>query len=207
MRRGIEPQTHSVFAFAKNEHVANAGDPLDGIPDIKIEVIAEEQTIVRPFRGIRTGTKNEAAELFGDDNASVFYGIWQAAKGLIDAILDIDGGQVYVTGHVESNGNLAAAVIATGGTDVLHALNAVDGLFQRDGDGGFDGLRVCTDIAAGNYYLRRCEVRKFGYRKRRNGNCAAKNNHQGANGGEYGPVDKEINKQTRDPPSVRCESL
>ena len=145
--------------------------------------------------------------MFGDDDAGVFYGVWQAAKGLVDAILDIDGGQVYVAGHVESYGNLAAAVIAAGGTDVLHALHAVDGLFQRDSDGGFDGLRVCPDVAAGNYHLWRCEVWKLGYRKRRNGNCAAKNNHQGANGGKYGPVDKEINKQTGDPPSVRCVSL
>ena len=195
---GIEPQAHGVFAFSKNKYVADTGDALDGVSYVNIEIIAEEQTVVGAIRGIHTGAEDEAAELFGDDHAGVFYGVWQTAKGLVDAILDIDGGQVYVTGYIEGYGDLAGAVISAGRGDVLHTLHAVDGLFQRDSDGGFDGLGVCPDVATGNYHLRRCEVRKFGYRKRRNGNCATKNNHQGANGGKYGPVDKEINKQTRE---------
>ena len=38
----IEPQAHGVFAFAENEHIANAWDPLDGISDVQIDVIADE---------------------------------------------------------------------------------------------------------------------------------------------------------------------
>jgi hypothetical protein len=39
---GIEPQAHGIFAFAKNKHIADAWDALDGISDVKIDVIADE---------------------------------------------------------------------------------------------------------------------------------------------------------------------
>ena len=112
---GIEPQAHGVFAFAKNEHVADTWDALDGVSYVEIQIIAQKQAVVCAIRRIDAGTEDEAAELFGDDDASVFYRVWQATERLVDAILDIDGGQVYVTGHIKSYGDLAGAVIAAGG--------------------------------------------------------------------------------------------
>ena len=59
-----------------------------------------------------------------------------------------------VTG-TERDVDAAGAVVTAGGGDVVHALDAVDLLLQRSGDGGLDHLRVGAYIVAGDRDLRR----------------------------------------------------
>ncbi len=60
----------------------------------------------------------------------------------------------------------------------MHALNAVDLLLQRNGDGRFHDLRVGAHVIAGDRDLRRSEIRVQGDRKRRNAYGARQDNQQ-----------------------------
>ena len=199
----IEPQTHGVFALTKNHHVANSGDALHGVFDVDVQVIAEEQAVVRAAIGINTGGKNEAAELLGDDDAGVFDFVGKTAEGLVDAVLDVNGSEVDVAGYIKGDRDLAAAVISAGGGDVFHTLHAVDGLLERNGDGGLDGLGVGADIAAGDDDLGRSKIWELRDGQSGDGNRAAENNHQGADSGENRAANEEINEQKRRPPSMK----
>ena len=110
----------------------------------------------------------------------------------VDAVLDVDGGEVGIAVEIESGGDLADAVVVAGGGDVLHAFSAVDLLLERRGNGGLDGLGAGPGIDGGDSDLRRREIRKLCDGQRRDADGARKNNEQGADGGEYGAMNKKV---------------
>ena len=76
-----------------------------------------------------------------------------------DAVLHVDGGDVEVVAGLEGDRDHAGAVVGAGGAHVAHALDAVDGFFQRDGDGLLHRLGVGADIVGDDANLRRRELR------------------------------------------------
>ena len=155
-----------------------------------------------PGFGIHARAEHESGGLLGDDDAGVFHRVGQPAQRLAHAVLHVDGRQVDVAGNVKRHGNLAGAVVAAGGRDVLHSRNAVDGLFQRNRHRGFHRLRVRTDVAAGNHHLRRRQIRELRNRKSRNRDRAAEHDQQRADCREHRPLNEKIDKQIRSPPSL-----
>ena len=112
-----------------------------------------------------------------------------------DAVLHVDSGDIEAVAGLEGGGDLAGSVIGAGGADVAHALHAVDGFFQRNGDGFLNRVGIGAHIIADHINLGR---RQRGIH--RNGeigdaDCSRQNDHQRANSGEHWPMNKEINKQ------------
>src|SRR5207245_11725538 len=87
----IQPQSHGVFALAKNENVGNAGYALQRVLDINVQVITHEQGIVATVRGIDSGAENEVLRTLGDGNAGGFDGAGQTSLRSIHTVLDVDG--------------------------------------------------------------------------------------------------------------------
>ena len=91
------------------------------------------------FERLLSGEKNPARKhkvriRLGDGDAGVLDLLRQTALRRGDAVLHVDGGDIQVVAGLEGHIDVAGAVIRTGGGDVVHSLDAVDLLLQRDGD-------------------------------------------------------------------------
>jgi hypothetical protein len=73
-----------------------------------------------------------------------------AAERLVDAVLHVDGRQILVAIDVERHGDRGKAAIGARRGDVGHALDAVNRLFERRGDGAFHRLRVRAGVERGH---------------------------------------------------------
>ena len=149
----VQPQAHGVLSFAEDDHVGDARHALDGVADVHVQIIAEEEAVVFAVLGVDAGGEDEAGGGLGDVDAGGADFDGQAAQRGVDAILHVHGGEVDIAGDVEGDGDGAGAVVAGVRGHVLHALDAVDLLLDGSGDGGFHGLRVGAGIEAGDGHL------------------------------------------------------
>ena len=95
----------------------------------------------------------------------------------------------------EGDGDGRGAVVRAGGAHVPHALDAVDGLLEDDGDGGFNDLRVGADVVAGDDDLRRRELRIERDRQSGDADGAGENDEQSADRGEDRATNEKIYEQ------------
>src|SRR5208283_2834501 len=196
---GIEPQTHGVFAFAEDDDVGHTGHTLQAVADVDIEVIAHEERGVASVGREDGGAEDKILRGLGDGNSDLLDRVGETSLGSVDAVLDVDGGEIGVAGEIESCGNRADAVVVAGGGDVLHAFGAVDLLFKRRGDGGLDGLGAGSGIDGGDTDLRRRQVGELCDGQRRNAHRAGENNQQGADGGEDRAMNKKVDHKKQLP--------
>ena len=173
--RGIEPKAHGIFALAENNRVANSLDALKRIFDVHVHIVTEEQTVVLSGIGIDAGAEHKSADLLRDDDSRVLDFIRQPPECLVYPVLNVHRRQVDISRYVKYHRDLARSIVAARRADVLHALHAVDSLFQRNGDRGFHRLGVRPNVAAADDYLRRRQVGQLSDRKRGNGDRSCKN--------------------------------
>ncbi len=112
-----------------------------------------------------------------------------------DAILDVDGGDVEVVAGLEGDGDGGGAVVRAGGAHVAHALDAVDGLLEDDGDGGLDVLGVGTDVVAADDDLRRSELGVERDGQGRDADRAGEHDEQRADRSEDRAANEEVYEQ------------
>src|SRR5450631_273510 len=196
---GIEPQAHGVFAFAEDEDVGHTGNTLQAVADVDIEVVAHEERRVASVRREHAGAEDEVLRGLGDGDSDLFDRIRETSLSGVDAVLNVDRGEVGIAAEVEGGDDLAGAIIAAGGGNVLHALGAVDLLLQRRSDGGLDGLGAGSGIESGDTDLGGREVRELRDGQRGNADVAGENNEQGADGGEYRTMNKKVDHKKQLP--------
>ena len=172
--------------------IGDAGNTLERVADIDVEVVAHEERGVAAVGGEDGSAEDEVLRGLGDGDADLLDRGGQTSGGGVDAVFDIDGGEVWVAVEIKGRGDGADAVVGTGRGDVLHPLGAVDLLFERRSDGGFDGLGTGSGIDGRDANLRRSEVGELCDGQRGNAGRAGKNDEQGADGREYWAVYKKI---------------
>ena len=57
----VEPQAHGIFALAEILHVGDAGDALQRVAHVEINIVAEKQAVVLAVFGIDACAENEIA--------------------------------------------------------------------------------------------------------------------------------------------------
>src|SRR6202163_4924377 len=189
---GVEPQAHGIFTFAEDQDIGDAGNTLQGVADIYIEVIAHEERGEAAVRRKDTGAEAKVLRGLGDCDSNLLDRVGETSLSSVDAVLDVNGGEVGIAADVEGRRNRTDAVVGAGGGYVFHALSTVDLLLEGRGYGGFDGLGTGSGIDGSNADLRGRKVRKLCYGQRRDANRARENNEQGADGGEYGAMNKKV---------------
>ena len=194
---GIEPETHRVLALAEDEDFGYAGNAFQAIAHIHVEVVAHEEWGVAAVGRKDSGAKHEVLRTLLHRDTDLLDRVGQASQGGVDPVLDVHGSEVGVAGEIEGRRDLAEAIVAAGGSDVLHALGAVDLLLERRGDRRFHRLRAGPGIDAGDADLRRREIGEL-----RDGQCgnddrARQNDEQGADRRENRAMDEEINHKNQ----------
>ena len=191
---GIEPQAHGVAADAEDDHVADAGHALELVDDEAIDVVADEERIVLAVLGICSGGEHEVRRHLRDRDADLLDLVRQPPFGLRDAVLDVDGGDVEISRDLERDGDRARAVVAARRGHVLHALDAVDRLLERNRHPGLDRLRVRAVVERNHLHLRRRQLGELRDWQRGNGDRAGKNQHERANAREDRTADEGIDE-------------
>jgi hypothetical protein len=146
-------------------------------------------------RGIEARAEDEVAVGFGDGDAGRVDRRGQPALHAGHAILHVHGGDVEVVAGGEGGCDRAGSAVGAGGTDVAHSLDAVDGLFKRNGDGLLDRVGIGAHVVAGHRHLRRRQGGIHGHGKVGNAHGSRKNDQQRADRGKNRPMNKEIYKQ------------
>ncbi len=154
---GIKPQTHGVLADAEDLHVAYAGDALERIFDVEVDVVGDEVLRVAVVVREEAGGEDEVRVRLGDGDAGVLNRLRKHTLGAGDAVLNVDGSDVEVVAGLEGDGDGTDAAVGAGRGDVTHALDAVDLFFKNSGDVVLYGLGVGTDVGAGDRDLWRSE--------------------------------------------------
>src|SRR5262249_40920644 len=132
----IQPQPHRIFGLAENDDVAYAFQPLQGIADIYVEGVADEQVVVAVIVRVKAEGGYKLAGVLVDPHACGLNLPRQAAQHGGSAVLHVDGGNVQTAVQIKNNVDSAGAAVAAGGGYVAHALGAVDRLFEQGGHAG-----------------------------------------------------------------------
>src|SRR6202171_4138013 len=190
----VEPYAHGILAFAEDDDVADPRNPLQGILDVDVQVVGDVLVRKAVIGRVESRGKTEVGICLGDGHACVLDFLWQAALGRRYPVLHVDRGNVQVISGAEGYVDVAGAVVRTCGGDVVHPLDAVNLLLQRNRNGGFDYLRVRADVVAGDGDLRWRQVRIQRNRQTGDGNRPRQNNQQGADRRKNWPLNEEINQ-------------
>ena len=192
----IQPEPHGIFAFAEDDHVRNPGHALQRVFYVDVQVVAHEERRVAPLRREDGGAEHKIAGGLDDGDAGGFDRVGQPSLGRVDAILNVNRGQIGIAVEVKSRGDRAHPVAAAGRGDVLHPFGAVDLLLERHGHRGFHGLGAGSDVNAGHGNLRRRQGGKLRNRQGGNHGRACQDNQQRTNRGEDRPFYEEINEHS-----------
>ena len=191
----VKPDAHGVLALAEDDHIAHAGHALEGVLHVDVEVVGDELLGVAAVEGVKAGAEDEVAVGFGNADAGRVDGRRQPALDAGHAVLHVNSGDVQVVAGLEGCSYRAGAAIGARRTDVAHSLDAVDRLFQRNGDRLLDRVGVGAHVVAIHLHLGRRQRGVHGDREGGNADRAGQNNQQCADGSKDWPANKEIDEQ------------
>ena len=97
---GVEPDAHGVLALAEDDDIADAGDALQSVLDVDVEIVGDERLRERLVGREEAGGEDEVGVRLGDGDAGVVDGCGQTALSGGDAVLHVDGGDVEVVAGV-----------------------------------------------------------------------------------------------------------
>ena len=134
MRSGSSHRRIAYLRSPKIMHVADAGDALQRVLDVDVEVVAEEQRVVLRLLGVHADRHHEAGRLLLDGDAGGADFRRHAAERLVDAVLHVDLREILIARDVERDVDRRDTGVGARRGHVEHALDAVDGLLERRGD-------------------------------------------------------------------------
>jgi hypothetical protein len=110
----VEPDPHRVFEVAPLARIADPAHPLQGVDQVYLGVIRQEQRIARAlWRVDRDYLQQRGGLLLGRDAVALHLGR-QQGKRLVDPGGDVDGIEIRVAADLESDVERVAAVAAGG---------------------------------------------------------------------------------------------
>ncbi len=188
---GLEPDAHRIVECAEHERLSDAGDAGDGVDDVDGDVVGDEERGQGGVFGVELDEFQDGGAALGDGDALALDLGGHARQGGLDAVVDVDGVDVRVGAEVEADGQGIAAVIGAVGFHVQHLVDAVDGGFERLGDGGFDNGGGGAGEARADLDLGRDDVRELGDREAGPGDQAGQGGDDGNDDGQARTVDED----------------
>ena len=158
----IEPHAHGVVARAPHRHFAHARDAGQAILHVQDRVVAQVGDVVAVIGRDQVDHQRQRGRALGRGHAQALHVRRQARQRLRHAVLHELLGFVRVHAQLEVHRQRQVAVAVGLRLHVQHVFHAVDGLFQRRGDGFGDDLGVGARILRAHHHRRRHHFRVFG---------------------------------------------
>ena len=201
---GIEPHPHRVLALAEDRHVGDAGNALERVAHEDVEVVAEEERVVLVVLGVDADAHHEPRRGLRDRHADVLHLVRQAAERGRHAVLHVHGREIRAAPELERGGDRGRAAVGAVRGDVLQALDAVDRLLQRVGDGRLDGERARAGVERVHVDPRRRELRILLDRQRRDRDETREDDDERADARQDGAADEDVNEHGDSGSQDRC---
>ena len=100
--RRVQPDAHGILALAEDHDFADAGDALQSVLDVNIQVVGDVLVRKAVVGREKSGGKNEVGIRLGDSHAGVLDFLRQAALRRRHPVLHIDRGDIQVVAGAES---------------------------------------------------------------------------------------------------------
>ncbi|MNI33592.1 hypothetical protein D3C73_875500 [compost metagenome] len=136
----VDPDAHRIVAAAEHLDLADAVDPQQAVADRRVGQVAQVVGIDAGIGGGEGGQQQEAARALVHHHADLAHLFGQFRLGQGDAVLDQHLGRIQVGARLERHGDGHRPVRGRGRGHVDHALDAIDLLLDRRGDGLGQGL-------------------------------------------------------------------
>ena len=181
---GFDPNAHRVIGCSEEQHLARAGDAQELIVDVDVGVVGQKQRIVSTIRRIQCKRKKRQACGLADGRTEPGDIRRQIGRSLRQTVLDVDFVGIDVGVDVECDGQRHRIIVTVRRLHVEHVVDAIHLLFDRSGNGLFDGLSVGAGIRSGHDDLRRDNVRELRLGQPAHRHQAGKHGNDGDNDGD-----------------------
>ncbi len=196
---GRHPYLHGVVASAHVRHAAYAGDAADGVDYVQRGIVAEVYLVKFGVVGLYRYRHKAAGRLLRHGNAVLHHFRRQARLGLLDTVLDVDGGKLGVGVDVERHQGVESAGVGARRVHIYHARRAVEFLLDGSSHGLGHGLGVGAGIGSRDAHHRGRDLRVLVDRQACQTDSAHYEYHDRQYDREYGMFKKKI--------TVHCVSL
>ncbi len=144
---GVQPDAHGIGAGAEHLHVAHAIGAGQGVLDVQLGVVGQVELVVAVIGRGQVHDHQQGRRGLGGGHADALHLLGQAREHLGHPVLHQHLGLVAVGAEGEGDGEVHGPVGGRLTRLVEHALDAVDGLFERRGDrlGDHRGLGAGID--------------------------------------------------------------
>ena len=187
----VKPHAHAVIARPQERHVADAGEPGEGVLHLNGGVVAQIERITAVLgRDQIDGEQDAGGFLLGRDPLAFDF-LGQLGLGNRDAILRQHLGVVDVGPEFEGHVEIELTVIGALGEHVQHVLDAVDFLFDRRRDRVGYHLGAGARVEGRDLHHRRRDLRVLRHRQGEEGHPADDDDDNRDDCGKDGAIDKE----------------
>ena len=187
----IEPDTHGVLA-PECVHVAHSGDPPQDIEYIDLRVIVQVRGIVTAVGRDQVDHADHVRRGLLDGHAELLHFRRQHGLGRLDAVLDVDRGNVLRIADVEGRNDIREAVAGAVRAKVDHPFDAVDLLLDRRAHGLGHGLGIGAGVGGGDLDLGGRDLGILRNGQDEEANATDQEHEQGQHGRKNRPPDEEV---------------
>jgi hypothetical protein len=187
----VDPDAHAVVALAEEEDVTHARHARQLVAHLQHGVVGQVELVIAAVRRGKGETHEDIGRAFARGHAGLLDDVGELRQGEADPVLHQDLRHVQVDAVPEGDRQVVGAVVGALRGHVHHALDAVDLLLDRGGDGLGDILRAGAGIVGRHLHRRRRYRRKLRQRQREDGNPAGQGDDDGQHRGEDRPIDEE----------------
>ena len=187
----IQPHAHGVSG-AEGIHIAHAAHAFQLIDQINVGVVFQKGGVIGAVWRIQIHHQRHVTGRFPDRKPAGLHLTRETILRKVRRVLHIDGVCISVRIQIKNDGQAVAAAIGRSGGHIIHALDAVQLIFQDLRHGLIHRLRVGAGIAGGEIDGWRRNLRILRDGEADQGNRAQEHNDQRHHDGKDRPPYKEF---------------
>src|SRR3984893_14476448 len=170
----IDPDPHRILPLSQNPEIRDAGQARDFVSHVENEIVGDVLRAARSIRRIWMDAKQQGRDCLLDLHAFELDFLRQPGQGVLHPVVREHQRRVDIGADLEKPRDAELAITCRLAADVVHVLDAVDGLLERRRDGARDDFGRSAWVGGRDLYGWRDDVRILGYRQEC---CRGKSEH------------------------------
>ena len=163
----IDPDPHGVLPLTQDPEIGNAGKPRDLVSDVENEVVGDVLGAAGSIRGIGMDAQQEGRDRLPDLHALELDFLRQPGQRVLHPVVRQHERCVDVGADLEDHRDVELAITRRLAGDVIHVLDAIDGLLERRRHGASDDVGRSAGVGGRDLDRWRDDVRVLRDRQER----------------------------------------
>src|SRR3984957_15490424 len=161
----IDPDPHRILPLSQNPEIRDAGQARDFVSHVENEIVGDVLRAARSIRRIWMDAKQQGRDCLLDLHAFELDFLRQPGQRVLHPVVREHQGRVDVGADLENHRDVELAITRRLAADVVHVLDAVDGLLERCRDGARDDVGRSARVGGCDLDGWWDDVRILGYRQ------------------------------------------